>query len=95
MLKTKALSLALAAMAVMTTAAFADPDKANNGNKPDHAGQQYELVDGSSFDNAGEMFQHLRDRDNGYAAGNPKDIVEAYPNEFDNVGDLIRQKRVN
>jgi hypothetical protein len=51
------------------------------------------LVDGTVHSNPGEMFQHLRTRDNGFAAGNPKDIVNAYPDEFDNVGDLIHQKR--
>ncbi|HTN62269.1 MAG TPA: hypothetical protein VL147_12070 [Devosia sp.] len=53
----------------------------------------YVLEDGTVHDNPGAMFQYLRTRDNGLAAGNPKDIVEAYPNEFDNVGDLINQKR--
>ena len=53
----------------------------------------YVLVDGTVHDNPGEMFQHLRTRDNGYAAGNPKDIVNAYPDQFENVGDLIEQKR--
>lgn len=51
------------------------------------------LVDGTVHENPGSMFQHLRERDNGYAAGNPKDIVNAYPDEFENVGDLIHQKR--
>jgi hypothetical protein len=58
------------------------------------SGKTYVLKDGTVHDNPGEMFQHLRTRDNGLAAGNPKDIVDAYPNEFDNVGDLIDQKRV-
>lgn len=53
----------------------------------------YVLEDGTVHDTPGEMFQYLRDRDNGLAAGNPKDIVDAYPDEFDNVGDLIHQKR--
>ena len=83
---------AIAALAIAffaTSGAFADPDTNNGG------GKHYELVDGTSFTNAGTMFQHLRDRDNGYAAGNPKDIVEAYPDEFDNVGDLLQEKRVD
>ncbi|MET3900469.1 hypothetical protein ABIB57_004435 [Devosia sp. UYZn731] len=53
----------------------------------------YVLKDGTVHDTPGEMFQYLRDRENGLAAGNPKDIVDAYPDEFDNVGDLIHQKR--
>lgn len=56
--------------------------------------KSYVLKDGTVHDNPGEMFQYLRTRDNGLAAGNPKDIVEAYPDEFENVGDLIDQKRV-
>lgn len=55
--------------------------------------QEMTLKDGTVHENAGAMFQYLRDRDNGLAAGNPKDIVEAYPDEFENVGDLIEQKR--
>lgn len=87
MMKTAMLALTLTIVA--TSGAYADPE-ANNGG-----GKQYELVDGTTFTNAGAMLQHLRDRDNGYAAGNPKDIVEAYPEEFENVGDLIHQKRVD
>lgn len=86
MMKPLAIAFGLAALA--TTIAYADP-------KNDERGQHYELGDGTSFSNAGAMFQHLRDRDNGLAAGNPKDIVDAYPDEFDNVGDLIHQKRVD
>lgn len=55
--------------------------------------KSYVLEDGTVHATPGEMFQYLRTRDNGLAAGNPKDIVDAYPDEFDNVGDLIRQKR--
>ncbi|MFK4811682.1 hypothetical protein ACI3KW_15890 [Devosia sp. ZW T5_3] len=57
------------------------------------SGKSYVLKDGTVHDTPGEMFQHLRTRDNGLAAGNPKDIVNAYPDEFENVGDLIQQKR--
>jgi hypothetical protein len=53
----------------------------------------YVLEDGTVHDNPGEMFQYLRTRDNGLASGNPRDIVDAYPDEFENVGDLIDQKR--
>lgn len=53
----------------------------------------YVLEDGTVHATPGEMFQYLRTRDNGLAAGNPRDIVDAYPEVFDNVGDLIRQKR--
>lgn len=57
--------------------------------------KSYVLEDGTVHETPGEMFQHLRTRDiDGFAAGNPKDIVEAYPEEFENVGDLIHQKRV-
>ena len=52
----------------------------------------YVLKDGTVHETPGAMFQHLRTRDE-LAAGNPKDIVNAYPDEFENVGDLIQQKR--
>lgn len=55
--------------------------------------KSYELDDGTVHATPGDMLQYLRSRDNGLAAGNPKDIVNAYPTEFDNVGDLIQQKR--
>ena len=57
------------------------------------SGKTYVLEDGTVHETPGEMFQYLRDRDNGLAAGNPKAIVDAYPDEFENVGDLIEQKR--
>ncbi|MBD8065687.1 hypothetical protein IC608_09390 [Devosia sp. PTR5] len=85
----KAATVAVVAALLATSAAVADPGTNKGG------GKHYELVDGTSFTNAGAMLQHLRDRDNGYASGNPKDIVEAYPEEFENVGDLIHQKRVD
>ena len=84
----KSVALAFATIALATAGAYAD-------SKPENAGQQYELVDGSTFTNAGEMMQHLRDREDEYAAGNPKEIVDAYPEEFENVGDLIQEKRVD
>jgi len=58
-----------------------------------NADKSLTLKDGTVHANPGAMFQYLRTRDNGLAAGNPKDIVEAYPDEFENVGDLIQQKR--
>jgi hypothetical protein len=72
------------ALLIGVTGAMADEGK--------HDGS-YVLVDGTVHDTPGEMFQYLRDRDNGWAAGNPKEVVDAYPDEFDNVGDLIHQKR--
>lgn len=87
MMKSAAVAIAIALFA--TSGAYADPQTSNGG------GKRYELVDGTTFTNAGTMLQHLRDREDGYAAGNPKDIVEAYPEEFENVGDLIHQKRVD
>lgn len=53
----------------------------------------YVLENGNVYDTPGTMFQYLRTRDDGLATGNPKDIVEAYPDEFENVGDLIDQKQ--
>lgn len=85
----KSATVAIAVALFATSSSYADPGTNNGG------GKRYELVDGKTFTNAGEMFQHLRDREDGYASGNPKDIVEAYPEEFENVGDLIHQKRVD
>lgn len=88
---TKLIALALGATALLSTAAFAEPGENANGG-----GHDYVLLDGTTvYDNPGEMFQYLRTRDNGLASGNPKAIVEAYPESFDNVGDLIGQKRVD
>lgn len=53
----------------------------------------YVLKDGTVHETPGAMFQHLRTRDGELAAGDPKDIVNAYSDEFENVGDLIEQKR--
>lgn len=91
MMKSAALVLGLVLTA--TSAAYAAPEN-ENANSGNGGGKLYELVDGTTFTNAGSMFQHLRDRDDGYTSGNPKDIVDAYPAEFENVGDLIHQKRV-
>lgn len=77
----------LAATAAALVLAAAVPTYAEPGHKP------LQLIDGSVYDNPGKMFQHLRDREDGFAAGNPKAIVDAYPDEFENVGDLIQQKR--
>ena len=53
----------------------------------------YVLETGDEFATPGAMFQYLRTRDDGLATGNPKAIVDAYPDEFETVGDLIHQKR--
>ena len=68
--------------------AFAKDTTGNPGN----GNQGCELADGSTYKNPGKMFQHLRIRDDGNAAGNPKDIVNAYPDSFDSVGNLIDKK---
>lgn len=62
----------------------------NNGNG--NGNTTLTLVDGDAFRNPGEMFQYLRTRTDA-TSGNPKEIVDAYPNSFDSVGDLIQQKR--
>jgi hypothetical protein len=49
------------------------------------------LIYGGDQANPGAMLQTLRTRERG-ASGNPKEVADAYPNEFDNVGDLIQQK---
>ena len=93
----KILALTFSVALLASSAAYADPKTEDASNHEAKGGgqKQYELLDGTTHSNPGEMFQHLRERDNGLASGNPKDIVDAYPDEFDNVGDLIRQKRVD
>ena len=85
----KLIILALGA-GLLTAPAFADP-----GNGQGDGGNEYVLEDGTTHSTPGHMFQYLRTRDNGLATGNPKDIVEAYPDSFETVGDLIDQKRVD
>ena len=91
----KIYALTLGAALLASSAAYADPrGEGSSVHEPQGNGhKEYVLKDGTTHSNPGEMFQHLRERDNGLAAGNPKDIVNAYPDEFDNVGDLIEQKR--
>lgn len=87
---TKLIALALGASLLAISAASADP-----GNGQGSGGSEYVLKDGTTHSTPGQMFQYLRDRDNGLAYGNPKAIVDAYPDSFENVGDLIEQKRVD
>jgi len=68
------------------------PPSTGNLNGNGNGNKTLTLVDGDTFSNPGQMFQYLRTRTDA-AAGNPKAIVNAYPNSFDNVGDLIQQKR--
>jgi hypothetical protein len=82
----KSLLLGLGLALLATPAAMADQ---GNGN-----GTTYVLEDETEHETPGAMFQYLRTRDSDLAAGNPKDIVNAYPEEFETVGDLIHQKRV-
>ena len=81
------------AAAACATPALADEHGVGTGNSGNGNGNQtLPLVDGDTFSTPGQMFQYLRTRTDA-AAGNPKAIVDAYPNSFDNVGDLIEQKR--
>jgi hypothetical protein len=82
----KALLLGLGLALSATPAAMADQ---GNGN-----GTIYVLEDETEHETPGAMFQYLRSRDSNLASGNPKDIVDAYPEEFGTVGELIHEKRV-
>jgi len=82
--------VALVACSTPTYAGQGHDASGNNGNG--EGNQTLTLIDGDTFSNPGEMFQYLRTRTDA-AAGNPKAIVNAYPDSFDNVGDLIKQKR--
>jgi hypothetical protein len=87
------LALSLVAAASFTTLAYADSGKQGTGNNGNGNGNQtLTLINGDTFTNPGQMFQYLRTRTDA-AAGNPKAVVDAYPWVFDNVGDLIQQKR--
>jgi hypothetical protein len=89
MTKTAALCLGLILASSLSAVA------GENGKEP-KSPKTYVLNDGTIHSNPGEMFQQLRDRDiENFASGNPKDIVDAYPEEFKNVGDLIDQKRAD
>jgi len=78
----------LAAAAALASLAGLSPAVAQEGRE-----HSYALDDGTVHGNPGEMFKHLRTRDNGLAVGNPKDIVNAYPDAYENVGDLVGQSR--
>jgi len=92
-MKRRILAALLAATVAYSTAAYAAADDKGTGNSGNGNGNKtLTLVDGDTFSNPGEMFQYLRTRTDA-AAGNPKAVVGAYPDEFDNVGDLIQQKR--
>jgi hypothetical protein len=80
----------LAVAATHSGLALAGDGTGNNGKG--NGNKTLTLVDGDTFSNPGEMFHYLRIRTDA-TAGNPKAIVDAYPDSFDNVGDLIQQKR--
>jgi len=80
----------LAAGAACSSLALAGDGTGNSGQG--NGNKTLTLVDGDTFSNPGQMFQYLRIRTDA-AAGNPKQIVDAYPDSFANVGDLIQQKR--
>ena len=82
--KTLLLGLGLALLA--SPAAMADDGNGNGGdNGNGHAyGNEttYVLEDETVHETPGEMFQYLRTRDSDLASGNPKEIVDAYPDIF-------------
>ncbi len=84
---TKSVLLGLGLALLATQVGMADAGKVN--------GTTYVLEDGTVHETPGAMFQYLRTRDNNLAAGNPKDIVNAYPESFETVGDLIHDKRAD
>jgi len=91
MKRTLILAIALAAGCTASASAHSSKSVAG-GNGTGEGNKTLTLADGDTFANPGQMFQYLRTRTDA-AAGNPKAIVDAYPGSFDNVGDLIRQKR--
>lgn len=92
-MKQRVFALCVVAAISLSTAAYAAGNGQGGGNNGNGNGNQtLTLIDGDTFSNPGQMFQYLRTRTDA-AAGNPKAIVDAYPDTFDNVGDLIQQKR--
>jgi len=97
--KQQAFAVCLVALVACSTPTYAGDkghDSSSNngtGNSGNGNGNQtLTLIDGDTFGSPGKMFQYLRTRTDA-VAGNPQAIVNAYPDSFDNVGDLIRQKR--
>ena len=82
----------LAAAAACSTLAAAGERSGTGNSGQGNGNTTLTLVDGDNFSNPGKMFQYLRTRTDA-SAGNPKAIVDAFPGSFDNVGDLIQQKR--
>jgi len=91
-MKRRILAVLLAATALYSTVAFAAGNKGTGNSGNGNGNKTLTLVNGDTFSEPGQMFQYLRTRTDA-AAGNPKAIVDAYPDEFANVGDLIEQKR--
>lgn len=87
----KILIAAIAGAALAATGPVMAKGKDTTGN-PGKGNQGCTLDLGGDFKNPGKMFQYLRTREQG-ASGNPKDIVDAYPNAgWGNVGGLIADK---
>lgn len=84
-------TLAITTATALAVVGFAGTATADPGGTPNENARACTLNLGGEFTSPGHMFQFLRDREQG-AAGTPKDIVDAYPNSFDNVGHLIAQK---
>ncbi|HEV7416234.1 MAG TPA: hypothetical protein VGN98_08745, partial [Tianweitania sediminis] len=62
----KIFALALCATALTTSSVYADPGKGKGDG-----GKTYVLANGDTYSTPGQMFQALRDREDG-ASGNPK-----------------------
>lgn len=78
----------LSATVLFNSAAYSKSETAGKQKAPS---PRCTLVYGGDQDTVGSMFQYLQDREVG-ANGTPKDVVDAYPNSFENVGDLVHQK---
>jgi hypothetical protein len=84
-------SLAIACASALAVVGFAGTAAADTGGVANENARSCTLTLGGDFASPGAMIQYLKVRTEG-TAGNPKAIVDAYPNSFDNVGDLIAQK---
>ncbi len=79
-------AVAVASLAGTASAAPGNGNGYGNGNQ----GCQLNRAPGQEFKNPGKTFQYMRS--DAHPDENPKDVVNAYPNDFRNVGDLVHQK---
>jgi hypothetical protein len=84
-------ALAIVSVSALAVLGVASGASAHESGVANENARSCTLKIGGEFASPGAMFQYLQVREQG-ASGNPKAIVDAYPNSFSNVGDLVAQK---